>query len=323
MEAVLLKGEAAMTSTQQLDLDFGVAEQAVERAWESAREKARESRTLFAQKSLHPETVLPEWVRTQQILGGEADVEVFVRQAVQRLQAPLEPMSPQAGLPPTAYRLPLAHLPAVIRERLAQAGWPYAGHTTVRLGFHHPVPAGCEYVHRTHALVSVVADYLTERALAGDDPELAARCAAIFTDSVTARTTVYLLRLRTQITVKSGEAVRHLLAEDCATVAVTGGPQSSSPGLAVGDEALRFLAARPVRNMAPEHRTRLIQGALDGLAALAPSFNALAERHAEEVLADHKRVRAAADARGWRYDVRAALPVDVIGVYVLLPAVQV
>lgn len=322
MEAVLLKGEAAMTS-KQLDLDFGVAEQAVERAWESAREKARESRTLFAQKSLHPETVLPEWVKTQRILGGEADVEAFVRQAVQRLQAPLEPMSPQAGVPPTAYRLPLAHLPAVIRERLAQAGWPYAGHTTVRLGFHHPVPAGCEYVHRTHALVSVVADYLTERALAGDDPELAARCAAIFTDGVTARTTVYLLRLRTQITAKYGEAVRHLLAEDCATVAMTGGPQSGSPGLTVGDEALRFLAARPVRNMAPEHRTRLIQGALDGLAALAPSFNALAERHAEEVLADHKRVRAAADARGWRYDVRAALPVDVIGVYVLLPAVQV
>lgn len=323
MEAVLLKGEAAMASTQQMDLDFGAAERTVERAWESARDKARESRTLFAQKSLHPETVLPEWVKTQQILGGETDVLAFVRQAMQRLQAPLEPVSPQEGREPSTYRLPLAHLPAVIRERLAQAGWPYVGHAAVRLGFHHPVPAGCEYVHRTHALVSVVADYLTERALAGDDPELAARCAAIFTDAVSARTTVYLLRLRAQITVKYGEAVRHLLAEDCVTVAVTSGHQADAPGLTVGDEALQLLAARPVRNMAPEHRARLIQGAIDGLAALAPSFNALAERRAEDVLSDHKRVRAAADARGWRYDVRAALPVDIIGVYVLLPAVQV
>ena len=323
MEAILLKGAAAENFTQQLDLEFDMVEQAVERVWESARDRARESRTVFAQKSLHPETVAPEWAKTREILGGEADVEVFVRQAVQRLQAPLESLSLNARREQPVYRLPLAYLPATIRERLAQSGWSYATHAAVRLAFHHPVPAGFEYIHRTHALVSVLADYLTERALAGDDPELAARCAAIFTDAVTTRTAVYLLRLRAQITVKREDVTRYLLAEDCVAAAMTGGQPVSSAELTVGDAALQLLGARPTRNMAPEHRGRLIQGAIDGLSALAPTFNELAERRAEEVLADHKRVRAAADARGWRYDVRAAIPVDVIGVYVLLPVAQV
>jgi hypothetical protein len=39
------------------------------------------------------------------------------------------------------------------------------------------------------------------------------------------------------------------------------------------------------------------------------------------LLADHRRVREAADARG-SYSVRAMVPPDVIGVFVLLPSVS-
>ena len=46
-----------------------------------------------------------------------------------------------------------------------------------------------------------------------------------------------------------------------------------------------------------------------------------AERRAQALLADHRRVREAADARG-SYSVKSLLPVDVIGLFVLLPKVN-
>lgn len=334
MEAVLLQGDGGLSSHQQLDLDFDRIEQAVERSWESAKDKARESRTLFAQRSLHPEAVFPEWTKAIQILGGEADVERFVLQAAQRLGAPLEALSPDGRDAKAVYKLPLAYLPAAVRDRLEQTGLRFPT-GQARLAFYHPAPAGSEYIHRTHALVAALADYIAERALAGDAPELAARCGAFFTDEVKTRTTVYLLRLRSQITVKRGASTRYLLAEECVPAAMEGsgassgaedseGPGNTGPGerLITGEVALRLLASMPARNMTPEQRTRLIQGAVDGLGRLTGAFTTLAQSRAQEVLADHRRVRVAADARGWRYEVQAALPVDVIGVYVLLPVVQ-
>ena len=42
-------------------------------------------------------------------------------------------------------------------------------------------------------------------------------------------------------------------------------------------------------------------------------------RRAEELLADHRRVREAGDTKGLRYRVTPAFPFDVIGAYVMLP----
>ncbi|MCG8424951.1 MAG: hypothetical protein MJE77_44280 [Proteobacteria bacterium] len=49
-------------------------------------------------------------------------------------------------------------------------------------------------------------------------------------------------------------------------------------------------------------------------------LDAFAERRARALLADHRRVREAAHARG-SYAVKALLPADVIGLFVLLPRI--
>jgi hypothetical protein len=194
-----------------------------------------------------------------------------------------------------------------------------------RLSFRQPAPAGVEYVHRAHPLVAAIADHVAERGLAEDLPTLAARCGTVFTDGVTTRTTLYLLRLRSQLTVEAlaGGKVsqrRALLSEECLTVAVPDGGE-----LAMLDEtqALALMAAEPSRNMAEAQRTEQIEFALGDLAELDETFTAIAEDRAAALLADHTRVRAAAGGRsetlGVRYRVKPALPVDVIGVYVLLP----
>ncbi|MCP9456244.1 MAG: DEAD/DEAH box helicase [Nitrospira sp.] len=320
LEAVLLRGEVRSTPTPQLDLEFGKAEQMVEAAWQSAKEKAKESRTIFAQRSLHPEQVLPEWDRTVNVLGGEKDVERFVTHAARQLEAPLEvvraPSSAEREMGASVYKLPLSYLPSAVRERLEGMGIKTSGKPFL-LAFEQPTPAGVEFIHRTHPLVSTLAEHITELALSGRAPEVAARCGAIFTEGVKTKATVYLLRLRSQITAHRHQTVRNLLAEECLTVTVAGG---AAPQLISGKDALGLMAAPPARNMAPEQRSRLVQSALDALPSLEPAFNELARARAKELLADHRRVREASEARGWRYEVEPSLPMDVIGVYVLMPA---
>ena len=74
--------------------------------------------------------------------------------------------------------------------------------------------------------------------------------------------------------------------------------------------------------MPPPIRHRHLQQALDMLPAWAPQLEAMANERAQALLQDHRRVREAAEAKG-TYQVTASLPVDVMGIYVLVPAVGV
>jgi hypothetical protein len=69
---------------------------------------------------------------------------------------------------------------------------------------------------------------------------------------------------------------------------------------------------------------REVAKALEALQAERPRLNALASQRATELLQDHERVRQATGRRlgaasGGQHQVQACLPVDVVGVYVLLP----
>ena len=64
-------------------------------------------------------------------------------------------------------------------------------------------------------------------------------------------------------------------------------------------------------------RTKL-KTALEELKTLQSAFESLAESRSQELLADHRRIREATDARG-EYQVKPQLPIDVMGVYVLVP----
>jgi hypothetical protein len=80
------------------------------------------------------------------------------------------------------------------------------------------------------------------------------------------------------------------------------------------------MAAEPARNMDPARREREISEALATLPAAQAALADLAMQRANQLLDDHKRVREASEARFLKYDVTPCLPVDVIGLYVLLPA---
>ena len=307
LNAVLLRKGTATSYQAELDL-WGEPAKDIELAWQSAKEKAKQNRSIFAQRRLKPEDVLPEWRKSAAVLGGEADVERFISRAATQLGAPLQPVKQH-------FKLLTEHLPLPVQERLAAEG--LAG--TLRIDFHQPAAQGTTFIHRTHPLVSVLADTLLEQALdaspAADDGTAVARAGVAFVGAVTLKTTVLLLRIRHQLTVTHGTQSRLLMCEEAIAVAAGG---SDSFTEQTPDQTRALLGAEATRNLPAALRDRQLQSALDALAGWHPQLEAIAKARAQALLQDHRRVREAAEGRG-SYQVTASLPVDVMGVYVLLP----
>lgn len=307
LNTVLLRNQG-MPSTGDLFADDEELQQ-LETEWESAREKARRNRTIFAQNRLKPESVMPEWQKAFAVLGTNEDVERFVRNGMERLGAPLHPQSNGT------WQAPLAHLPLTLKERLDTAGLMHLR----TMDFTYPTRGRAEFIHRTHPLVSHLADYLSELAMAGKETQIVARAGAIFTREVEIRTTIYLLRLRSRLTIRRTQndmtRAQEMLAEEALAVMVN---RQGEPELLEKADMLQLMQLPVSKNMADEARTRELSRAVDALQHLTPRFDAIAHQRAEAVLADHRRTREAADARG-SYSVQPQLPVDVMGIYVLVP----
>ena len=275
MKAVLLQGVDTYR-VRQMTLGFSEIEGEVDDAWQTARDKM--TRTVFAQRRLRPDDVLPEWRKTLAVLGGPDDVARFVRLSAERLGAALDQRNGYS-------HLPVAHLPKPLQDRLDAIGFKQ----TARIAFAHPAPTGANYIHRAHPLVAILADYVAEQALDADKPEIGARASAIFTRGVGTRTVLYLLRLRSQLQVEQRGAdgrytpLKSLLAEECLEVAVQGG---NAPELLTEDDALLLLSREPGRNMEDGQKTRLIGQTLESIPALESMFECIAHERAQELLAD-------------------------------------
>lgn len=248
VKAALMKRSDSRTASPQVAFDFGEPEQLLaplQAQWRDALEKAKANRTVFAQRRIKPDEVLPEWHKQQQALGTQADVQRFLQSACVRLGAPLE-----VGRKQTARFLP-QHLPEALRQRLADEG------------IDKPQLIDFSELHRSHPLVGLLAQHLLEDALGGERP-LAARCAATLTNDVAVVTTLYLLRLRHQLSYVRRREPFQMMAEETVALAVQG---RNAPQWLADDGVSRLLECTPSGNLPPEAAQREIRTALDFLAS--------------------------------------------------------
>jgi len=309
MHAVLLRADRRQ---QLLQFDYTELDEAhkIDTVWRNAAEGTRRSRTIFAQQRLRPDDVLPEWHKTQVSIGNTDDVRRFTTRALARLGAAPEPLS-------KGYKVPLAALQWDIRERLEAEG--IVG--TMRIAFSYP-SHGLTPILRSHPLVAVLSDTLLERTL-GMSSEEGFKDAAVLGRTgcwiapVEMRTTVALVRLRHEL-VATGPRTSRTLVEEATAIAWQGADPNSFLG---SDEALAFLNLPPSSDAMPSVYSRELERALVLLREESTILNEFAERRAQVLLADHRRVREAALAKG-SYSVKPVLPVDIIGVFVLLPLLR-
>jgi hypothetical protein len=303
--------------------DSGGSVEELHTRWDRAAEREKESRTRFAQHTIRPEEVAQELYQTDLVLGNPATVAAFVRNASERLGAPLVAYQKAASAARTVWRLPLTQLPLPVRERVGPAfairkGLNMVIPNEVLITFETPVPEGVRLVGRLHPLVEGLAEYLLTSALDpnsldGDKPP-ASRSGVLRTAAVGRRTTLLLLRLRLLIETV-GKPVP-LLTEELVVAGFEGRPENlkwldEKAALALLEEAV------PAGNLSPNEFGERLTETLGWMEELRPELDAIAERQASALLESHRRVRQATHTG--RVNVRPQLPLDILGVYVYLP----
>ncbi|MDR1138188.1 MAG: hypothetical protein LBK91_07675, partial [Synergistaceae bacterium] len=310
VKSVILKGLKKIKTEAPRQLTLGFDDEPdfseVGQRWQNAVEKMKKNRTIFAQRSLKPADVLPEWEREQYALGNPGNVKKFVLGATGRLGSPLASVGKKG-----TYALTTSGFEAGLKGRLREQGLS----NNYPIDFRNPPMANTNYIHRSHPLVTALADELLETALSSDPSRRAvvSRCAVTITRDVKKLTRIYLLRIRHQLTSMRGGKSHPMMAEEMATVAFEG---TNPPSPMSPENAGSLLEVNPSANaLNPEV---YIREAIEFWDLLGKWIDEFASLRAKSLREDHMRVKDASNDSG-RYDVKPCLPPDLLGVYVLLP----
>lgn len=271
--------------------------------WEEAAEKERRSRSLFSHGEIPVEEVVSVLRECRDAVPTAAEVARFVRTT---LEAHGVGASGQDVL---HIAKPTSDVPTALREILSE----YAGR---KVAFSDSLARDVIRLDRTHPLVEALATYVLDTALDPRSESVARRCGVIRTRAVSLRTTLLITRLRCHIIETANSAT--LPVEDCLTVAFRGG--IAAPEWLEDAEVARLLEFEPDQNVTPDIAQNTLRRILDQFEEIRPALDDLARQRAEKIRESHVRVRKVAGASSRPCRVEPLLPVDVLGVYVYLPA---
>ena len=309
LEGVIARGRDDLRFTEQLSLFAEVSkehERELHKDWDAASEREKRTNTVYAQHAIHTDEVARELGEARDAIGDVASVERFVSEAI-TANGGRARSAPGGGL-----IADITEAPAALRDAIGEA----ARGDTLEI----VATGGALTVSRSHPVVQALAAHIVDTALDAHGPSAASRCGVLRTRAVASRTMLLLIRTRIHLTVTQRDrAPRELLAEDAILAAFTG--TADDPSWLSDEQTALLLEVDPDGNVAHDVAVRQLERARDAIPTIEPRLDELAHLRASAVLDAHRRVRASARAQG-SYEVRPQLPVDVLGLYVYLPAAE-
>ena len=136
---------------------------------------------------------------------------------------------------------------------------------------------------------------------------------------MTRRTTLLLVRFRFHLSLPSHHGARQQVAEEARVVGFAGSP--GEPEWLNETDAEALLSCQADANLGADQAIEQARRVLDSLDQLETGLDDRADALATELLDAHRRVRSGSGAPRRGLSVDAQHPVDVLGVYVYLPAV--
>jgi superfamily II DNA or RNA helicase len=307
MQAVLQSKEEQAKGIQQ-SLDFrefaevNKAELEVSHAIEKAAEREKASRTIFAQHAIKAEEIEDDLKESDEAIGDPRTVENFVVDALNTI------LGAQISKDKKGYLLYAANLPDSLKTTLP-------GGNRLKVTFHSPSPEGYLYLGRNHAFVEQLCQHLMANAMHNEKAQGPRRASVIRCGDVSEKTTLLLFRVRNVIQEKAGPT--QLVAEEMLVWGYEGSPEHKK--ILPHDKAVKLLdAVVPTANMSEHERSQWLSEELATLDVLHEEFNMVAMERAQELVDAHERFRKVLAGSHYKV-VEPILPMDLMGVYILLP----
>jgi len=314
-KALLLNDDrrvAIRASTEQIELGFDEfseakqAEIAVSKTLAALEAREKVTRDIFAHHAIQAHEIEADLREVDEAIGDPSAVETFVVCAVNDV------FGAQMASEGESYRLQTTNLPDSLRAVLPAGA-------SLRISFRSPTPEGCLYLGRNHPFVEQLCQIVMTATIERRKGR-AARAAVIRCREVTTRTTLMLLRSRNVIEERAG--AHRIVAEEALVWGWRGAP-SDGQLLSFAEAKNLLQSARPTSDLSAERRTQELRTEIALLKpamhpALVKAFDDLGEKRSQHLVEAHERFRQFLDRRQFQV-VYPVLPMDVLGLYVLLP----
>jgi hypothetical protein len=308
--AVLMRPRAAKGG-EQLEFDLGSVDEAsaakvrITHKIDEAAKRETATRSMFAQHAIKASEIEADLAENAAAIGDTTAVERFVTGTLQEL------LGVQVQPKGKGFVIHTTNLPEKLRPHLPQS-------VTVSVSFQSPTPAGHLYLGRNHPFVEQLCQHVMARALdhqVQPGEQFAARAAVMRTREVATKTTLLLFRCRDVIAEKSGHV--RIVAEEMLVWGYRGSPGAKD--FLSSEEAHTLLdTARPSSAITLQSQANFLTNDLSLLAGLRSAFDNVAGHRCEKLVEAHERYSRFFSKAAFEV-VYPVLPMDVMGVYVLLP----
>jgi superfamily II DNA or RNA helicase len=310
-QALLLNPDRRIEKTrgpqQQVLFDFGefgeavAAKANVTRKLDEAAEREKTSRSIFAQNVVKAQEIEEDLRAVDEAIGNPGAVQDFVTAALGSL------FGVQVTKEAKGQGIVTGNLPRQLVD-LLPAG------RLVRVSFVSPTPEGYHYLGRNHRFVEQLCQLVMANTLARQDKR-AARAAVIRTDQVRRKTTLLLFRCRNVI--EQGKEGHQIVAEEMLLWGWRGTPQDKE-FLNHAEAKALLTAARASTDLSPQARAGFLENELHLMDSLESQFEVIAEEQSKRLVSAHERFSALMEKQRFQV-VYPVLPMDLLGIYVLLP----
>lgn len=293
--------------TRQIAFDFGDFEEAasakikVTRKIEEAAAREKASRGIFAQNTIEAKEIEADLKEVDEAIGDPRAVEEFVTASLTNLFG-VQVVSDAKG-----YRIVMGNMPPQLRDLLPLG-------EMVKVSFQSPTPESYHYVGRNHRFVEQLCQLVMANTLARMGRR-AARASVIRCRQVSAKTTLMLFRCRNVI--EQAKLNHQIVAEEMLLWGWRGTPQQKE-FLDHSAAKQLLVEARASSDISSQARAGFLQNELKLLENLDSEFQVIAEQQSKRLVAAHERFSALMDRQQYQV-VYPVLPMDLLGVYIILP----
>jgi hypothetical protein len=178
------------------------------------------------------------------------------------------------------------------------------------------VADGYYYLGRNHPFIEQLCHFLLGLAFIPTQRNKVARASVFGSSSVKQKTVIIQYRVRNLIKQKKG--TDEFLAEEMLLWGYVASPDTGK--ILNSDEAQKLLiTAKVQRDIDSEQQVRFLEKELEFIIKRQEKADTIARERSEKLVEAHERYRRA--LKGKEFEVGAVLPMDLMGIYILLPEI--
>ncbi len=268
----------------------------------AAAEREKQSRNIFAQNAIKSNEIEEDLKQTDDSIGNPKDVRDFIIDSLNLLDVQISQYK-------KGYKAFLQNLPEELKDTLPREN-------ELLISFTSPVPEEYYYIGRNHIFVEQLCNYLIANSLHHKLKYAPARTAVIRTNSIKIKTTLLLFRVRNVIE----EKIRHnqIIAEEMILIGYEGSTLNDLKNISREEAHSLMFNSVPSSDINAESKKYFFDEEIKEIKKMRNAFDKLAFAQAEKLVEAHERFRKTVGGSKYKA-VTPVLPMDLMGVYILLP----